>query len=302
MKKEEERDKKFDVMWTELYVVCKGLAALEDRKVDDAPDSSLAATAALHRCLLATRCARIAELLTAFACWENGLSLECQDAADGLAVGGVVCLDDEAAGECPVVAANPSTDSFNSTKVRPVLSADEKQRLMTALPKATGKVVKNLWSLVAAGRQSVWDFLDFLETCSSTGQLQLVCHKPDKKKEKAIAFAMKQKLMDRLRPCATAASALPLVLAMSVQQCSGSVLEISDDHLVTTYMEALAHIMAYLQQHLTMVDYMRVDRLKRFALGEELEVAELEDGEVQEDISEAAALEAAKSVVLKSNK
>jgi hypothetical protein len=38
----------------------------------------------------------------------------------------------------------------------------------------------------------VWDFVDFLETCSSSGQLQLVCHKLDKKKEKAIAFAMKQ--------------------------------------------------------------------------------------------------------------
>lgn len=52
--------------------------------------------------------------------------------------------------------------------------------------------MKNLWSLVTAGRQSVWDFVDFLETCSSSGQLQLVCHKPDKKKEKAIAFSMKQ--------------------------------------------------------------------------------------------------------------
>ena len=31
MKKEESRDKKFDSMWTELYVVCKGLAVLEDR-------------------------------------------------------------------------------------------------------------------------------------------------------------------------------------------------------------------------------------------------------------------------------
>lgn len=31
MKKEEERDKKFDTMWSELYVVCKGLAVLEDR-------------------------------------------------------------------------------------------------------------------------------------------------------------------------------------------------------------------------------------------------------------------------------
>jgi hypothetical protein len=31
MKQEEARDKKFDVMWSELYVVCKGLAVLEDR-------------------------------------------------------------------------------------------------------------------------------------------------------------------------------------------------------------------------------------------------------------------------------
>lgn len=170
------------------------------------------------------RCARIAELLTAFACWENGLTLECQDAADTISTDKTPFSTTHSVveGKTPDSAAPAQlSDSFDSTKVRPVLSAEEKQRLISALPKATSKVVKNLWSLVAGGRQSVWDFLEFLETCSSSGQLQLVCHKPDKKKEKAIAFTMKQSLMDRLRPTESATEALPLVLAMCVQQVGG---------------------------------------------------------------------------------
>lgn len=141
------------------------------RKVEDAPDGAIAATAALHRALLATRynlsqgfvllishvlstlvlhrCARIAELLTAFACWENGLTLECQDAASGLFADkssssvslqkeearSADATDDATAGRAVLGRTPSSTSPLESNKVRPVLSAEEKQRILAALPK-----------------------------------------------------------------------------------------------------------------------------------------------------------------------
>jgi hypothetical protein len=82
------------------------------------------------------RCARIAELLTAFACWENGLSVECQDASTGL-------ISDLGPEETQASSGSGSGSGsggagagpLDSSKVRPVLSADEKQRILAALPK-----------------------------------------------------------------------------------------------------------------------------------------------------------------------
>jgi hypothetical protein len=78
------------------------------------------------------RCARIAELLTAFACWENGLSVECQDASTGL-------ISDLGPEETQASSGSGSGGAgagpLDSSKVRPVLSADEKQRILAALPK-----------------------------------------------------------------------------------------------------------------------------------------------------------------------
>lgn len=80
-------------------------------------------------------------------------------------------------------------------------------------------------------------------------------------------------------------------------QCSGCMLEICDEDLLTTYTDALAYIMAYLQLHLAPTDFALVDALKRFVTGEELP----EGGtEVSDESRESIILEAAKGIVLKS--
>lgn len=82
------------------------------------------------------------------------------------------------------------------------------------------------------------------------------------------------------------------VLVHVVWQCSGCVLEFSDDRLVTTYVEVLSHVMAYLEQHLPPADFERVERLRQLVQGD--------DGQSEDANNEGAVLAAAKSVVLKS--
>jgi hypothetical protein len=55
MKKEQERDKRFEVMWNELQVVVKGLTAVENRPSLAANSETLSETLPIHRLLLSTR-------------------------------------------------------------------------------------------------------------------------------------------------------------------------------------------------------------------------------------------------------
>lgn len=174
---------------------------------------------------LVSRCAKIVELLTVHCCWECGLEFSCSDGFANVEPGedeeekgspGQHDLDHHSTSSRDSRSHKSKHSLLHSAEetVMPFITSDEKQQLQQTLPKdvfpsfspsvsppfphlsQTSTTILKFWTLVSSERYRVWDFMEYLESCISCGALQLVGHKVDKKKERAISFAMKQVTLD----------------------------------------------------------------------------------------------------------
>eukprot|EP00936_MAST-01D_sp_MAST-1D-sp1_P000048 g48.t1 len=180
-RKNRDAEKQFDSQYTEVahevLMLQKGVAAWSS-PTPGVPE----------RCVLRMKCARIAALVTSFQCSKHGIEYET-----------VLERDDELGGELPI------------------LQAEQAEEMRKKMDARTAACIVRLWTLSTAGRQSLDDFLQHLETAVLECNLPNIT-KIDKKLERQMVFAYRQDLSARLAAETNTAQALQLALALVFQQ------------------------------------------------------------------------------------
>jgi hypothetical protein len=97
-----------------------------------------------------------------------------------------------------------------------------------------------------AGRRSVWDFVQLIESSCSCGALPLVARKVDKKKERNLLFAIKQRVMDMMREETENRRILLLAIDFSIyNDVSGFFLDIP----LNSSIELTNYLLFYIKEH-----------------------------------------------------
>jgi hypothetical protein len=99
-----------------------------------------------------------------------------------------------------------------------------------------GNLLAKLWKSVGIHDNGSLDttatvggFMDTISSPTFRDTFNLIVHKIDKKKEKALSFAYKQALMDSLKAETNLLKLCPLVLSLAIYQLTNSVLELPSD-------------------------------------------------------------------------
>jgi len=198
MKRELNRDQKFEELWLSLQVSSKILLSFEKAIM---PESTLFDQFYhMHSVILIKKCLPIVTMLTEFCCWENNV-------------------------DCPQV-----------TEGKVALTYEQRCQLQADLPQGSGNLLVKLWKSVGVldtgawdPAATVWKFMDLLSSSVFKDSFNLIVHKVDKKKEKALSFAFKQALLDAVRAETSLDKLPPLVLSLAAYQVSNSVLELPGD-------------------------------------------------------------------------
>jgi hypothetical protein len=195
IKREMNRDQKFEEMWSTLQVSSKILISFEKECTQDTVlyDHLFQ----IHSLILAKNCLPIVAMLTDFCCWENDV-------------------------DCPQV-----------SRGKVGLSHEQRCQLQNDLPQDTGNLLVKLWKSLGAHDNgdadksaSVWKFIDILSSNTFKESFNLIVHKIDKKKEKSQSFAFKQSLLDAVKGETVVEKLCPLVLSLAVYQLTNCVLEL----------------------------------------------------------------------------